>query len=131
VTGEVVAYLRGRVAQAEGRAYSPDRLVADPGHDLNKNTMHTLEITRRLQEVVAIRLPTLAAVSNKDFIGGAINREQDGQRQSGFPRRRGHLHHEWRQDRWMHDVPHSRWTRCASTKPCSGFRQPAFARHNV
>ena len=44
-----------------------DRL--DPGHDLNKNTLHTLELTRRLNEIAELGLPMLAAVSNKDFIG--------------------------------------------------------------
>ena len=48
----------------------------DPGHDLNKNTRHTLEITRRLDEIAALGLPVLAAVSNKDFIGESLDRHR-------------------------------------------------------
>ena len=33
-----------------------ERLIVDPGHDLNKNTRHSLELTRRLDEIVAIGL---------------------------------------------------------------------------
>ena len=129
VTGEVVAYLRGRVAQAEAAGIPRDRLVADPGHDLNKNTMHTLEITRRLQEVVAIGLPTLAAVSNKDFIGEAINREQ-GQRQSGSLAAAVICIMNGARIVRMHDVP-AAVDAVRLTEAVLGFRQPAFARHNV
>ena len=51
-----------------------ERLIVDPGHDLNKNTWHSLELTRRLKEIVAIGLPTLVAVSNKDRIGETLDR---------------------------------------------------------
>lgn len=43
--------------------------MIDPGHDLNKNTRHSLELTRRLPEIADLGLPLLAAVSNKDFVG--------------------------------------------------------------
>src|SRR5690606_34146953 len=43
---------------------------------LNKNTYHSLELTRRLDEIVALGLPTLAALSNKDFIGETLDRPQ-------------------------------------------------------
>ena len=78
----MVAFLRDRVERAVAAGIPPERLIVDPGHDLNKNTLHTLEITRRLEEIVAIGLPTLVAVSNKDFIGESLDREQ-GYRQNG------------------------------------------------
>lgn len=59
----------------------------DPGHDLNKNTLHTLELTRRLGEVAALGYPVLAAVSNKDFIGETLDRPQ-GERLEGSSRPR-------------------------------------------
>ena len=129
VTREVVAYLRTRVEQAEAAGIPRDRLVVDPGHDLNKNTMHTLEITRRLQEVVAIGLPTLAAVSNKDFIGEAINREQ-GNRQSGSIAAAVICIMNGARIVRMHDVP-AAVDAVRLTEAVLGFRQPAFARHNV
>ena len=42
--------------------------MLDPGHDLNKNTVHSLEVTRRLGELTTLGFPLLASVSNKDFV---------------------------------------------------------------
>lgn len=87
VVTEVVEFLRERVERAEAAGIPRERLVVDPGHDLNKNTYHSLELTRRLGEVVALGLPTLAAVSNKDFIGEAIDREQGDRLEGSFAAR--------------------------------------------
>ena len=76
VVDEVVAFLRDRVAFAEGRGVASDRIVVDPGHDLNKNTPDSLELTRRLGEVTALGYPTLVALSNKDFIGESLGRDR-------------------------------------------------------
>ncbi|WP_067816968.1 dihydropteroate synthase [Actinomadura kijaniata] len=76
VAGEVAAFLRDRVEAALGRGIPADRIIIDPGHDLNKNTYHSLELTRRLAEIAAVGYPMLAAVSNKDFIGETIDRPQ-------------------------------------------------------
>lgn len=71
VVADVRAFLASRVELAMAAGVSEDRLVIDPGHDLNKNTRHSLELTRRFAEIAALGLPTLAAVSNKDFVGEA------------------------------------------------------------
>jgi len=76
VTAEVGAFLRERVALALDRGVRPDQIIIDPGHDLNKNTNHSLELTRRLDEIAAIGYPMLAAVSNKDFIGETLDAAQ-------------------------------------------------------
>ncbi|GAA0409279.1 dihydropteroate synthase [Acrocarpospora corrugata] len=76
VTAEVVAFLRDRVAFAEQSGVAPDKIIVDPGHDLNKNTLHTLALTRRLPELAALGHPLLVALSNKDFIGETLNRPQ-------------------------------------------------------
>jgi dihydropteroate synthase len=77
VAGEVADLLRRRVDRAVELGVREDRIVVDPGHDLNKTTRQTLELTRRLDEITALGLPTLAAVSNKDFIGETLDRERD------------------------------------------------------
>jgi len=77
VTGEVLAQLRQRVDRAIEHGVPRDRIVVDPGHDLNKNTRQTLELTRRLGELRALELPLLVALSNKDFIGEALDRDRD------------------------------------------------------
>ncbi|MBB5775613.1 dihydropteroate synthase [Nonomuraea jabiensis] len=82
VVAEVAGYLRERVAYALEAGIAPDRIIIDPGHDLNKNTFHSLELTRRLEEITAIGYPTLVALSNKDFIGETLDRPQ-GERREG------------------------------------------------
>ncbi|TQL96031.1 dihydropteroate synthase [Actinoallomurus bryophytorum] len=77
VAGEVAAFLRERADAAISRGVPEDRIILDPGHDLNKNTYHSLELTRHLPEITGIGYPTLVAVSNKDFIGETLNRPQD------------------------------------------------------
>ena len=69
VVDEVKAFLAARVQTALDRGLVEDRIVLDPGHDLNKNTLHSLELTRRLPEIADLGFPVLAAVSRKDFVG--------------------------------------------------------------
>jgi dihydropteroate synthase len=82
VVAEVAEFLRERVARAQSRGVTADRIVVDPGHDLNKNTLHTLELTRRLGELASLGHPLLVALSNKDFIGESLDRER-GDRLAG------------------------------------------------
>jgi dihydropteroate synthase len=73
VVGEVADFLRRRVELAMSRGVAPSQIFVDPGHDLNKNTYHSLEITRRLTEIAALGFPTLVATSNKYFIAETLN----------------------------------------------------------
>lgn len=82
VVAEVRRFLEERVARAIEAGVPRERIVIDPGHDLDKNTLHSLELTRRLDEIAALGPPLLVAVSNKDFIGESIDREQ-GRRLAG------------------------------------------------
>ncbi|MFB4276573.1 MULTISPECIES: dihydropteroate synthase [unclassified Nonomuraea] len=82
VVSEVADFLRERVSFALKAGIAPDKIIIDPGHDLNKNTFHSLELTRRLEEITSIGYPTLVALSNKDFIGETIDRPQ-GERKEG------------------------------------------------
>ncbi len=61
--------LAGRAVAA---GVSRDRLMIDPAHDFEKTTWHSLEITRRLDEMVAAGWPVLVSLSNKDFIGETL-----------------------------------------------------------
>jgi dihydropteroate synthase len=82
VVAEVSRFLRNRIDLAVAAGIPRERIIIDPGHDLDKNTLHSLELTRRLDEIVQIGSPLLVAVSNKDFIGEAIDRPP-GERQVG------------------------------------------------
>ena len=77
VVAEVRDFLRRKIDEAIRLGVSEEQIIIDPGHDLNKNTLHSLEITRRLEHIAALGFPVLAAVSNKDFIGETLDRPKD------------------------------------------------------
>ncbi|SOD74289.1 dihydropteroate synthase [Jatrophihabitans sp. GAS493] len=68
--------LRRTVALAEratAAGVDPRRILIDPGHDFGKNTRHSLEVTRRLTEMVDTGWPVLVSLSNKDFVGESLD----------------------------------------------------------
>lgn len=72
VVSEVRESLLERAHYAESEGVAPDRIIIDPGHDLNKNTYDSLELTRRLNELNGSGYPLLVSVSNKDFIAETL-----------------------------------------------------------
>jgi len=74
---DVVADVLSRTLAAASRAVSAGvdsaRILIDPAHDFGKNTWHSLEVTRRLDELVATGWPVLVSLSNKDFVGETLN----------------------------------------------------------
>jgi dihydropteroate synthase len=66
---DTVAYAERAVAAGVAR----DSVVIDPAHDFGKNTFHSLELTRRLGEMVATGWPVLVSLSNKDFVGESLD----------------------------------------------------------
>lgn len=48
-------------------------VLIDPAHDFGKNTWHSLELTRRLDEMVATGWPVLVSLSHKDFVGETLD----------------------------------------------------------
>ena len=72
----VAAAIADTVAYAE-RAVSlgvdARSVLIDPAHDFGKNTWHSLEITRRLDEMTATGWPVLVSLSNKDFVGETLD----------------------------------------------------------
>jgi dihydropteroate synthase len=129
VVTEVAEFLREKVAVAVAGGIPRDRLIVDPGHDLNKNTRHSLELTRRLDEIVAIGLPTLAAVSNKDFIGESIDREQGRRLEGSLAAAVACILKGARIVR-MHDVP-ATVAAVRMTEAILGMREPAWEKHNL
>ena len=129
VTADVVQFLRDRIARAVAAGVPLERLIVDPGYDLNKNTCHSLELSRRLDEIVAIGLPTLIAVSNKDFIGETLGRERDERLNGSLAAAVICIVKGARIVR-MHDVP-ATVDAVRMTEAVLGFRQPAYLRHNM
>ncbi len=73
VVADVIATVRRLAERAVAAGVRTDGIVVDPTHDFGKNTWHSLELTRRLDELVATGWPVLLAVSNKDFIGESLD----------------------------------------------------------
>jgi dihydropteroate synthase len=129
VVTEVKRFLADRVDYAVGQGVAENRIVLDPGHDLNKNTRHSLELTRRLTEIADLGLPLLAAVSNKDFVGEAAGLARPDRTPASIAAATACALGGARILR-MHDVPAAvaaaRMTECIL-----GIREPAQLRHNL
>jgi dihydropteroate synthase len=78
---DVVTAARQRCADlvrvAVDRGVAPDQLMVDPGYDMGKTTMQSLALLRHLDEVAALGHPVLVALSNKDFVGEAVDLAPD------------------------------------------------------
>lgn len=129
VTVSVVDFLRERVDRALAAGIPESRIIVDPGHDLNKNTVHTLELTRRLPEVVALGYPVLAAVSNKDFVGESLGRPRGGRLPGSLAAATVSAMLGARIVR-MHDVVES-VDAMRMVEAVLGWRDPVEARHNT
>jgi dihydropteroate synthase len=69
VVADVCAFLGEKVQEAMARGVDRDQIVLDPGLDFAKTPAQTIEVLRRIDEVVALGHPVLVAISRKDFIG--------------------------------------------------------------
>ncbi|GAA4521944.1 dihydropteroate synthase [Brachybacterium paraconglomeratum] len=72
VVSEVRDFLAARRVRALEAGVPRERIVLDPGPDLNKNTLQTLEMLRGFEQYAALGMPLLAALSRKDFVGEAL-----------------------------------------------------------
>lgn len=129
VAAEVVGFLARRIDLAVAHGVPLDRLVVDPGHDLNKTTRHTLEITRRLGEVAALGHPILAAVSNKDFVGESLGRAKPDRLAGSLAAATVSVMFGARIIR-MHDV-RAAVDAAHMVEAIMGWREPAFEVHNL
>ncbi|QEO10779.1 dihydropteroate synthase [Protaetiibacter larvae] len=129
VVDTVVSHLRDRIERAIAAGIPVERLIVDPGHDLNKNTLHSLELTRRLGEVASLGLPVLVALSNKDFVGESIDRPQYERLEGSLAAAVVSIVNGARIVR-VHDV---RATVAAvrMTEAILGWREPAWLKHNM
>lgn len=129
VVAEVRRFLEERIEAALAAGVPRERIVIDPGHDLDKNTLHTLELTRRLDELAAIGLPLLAAVSNKDFVGESTGRPQ-GERLAGSIAAMASCVERGARIVRMHDV-RSAVDAARMTEAVLGLRTPERMEHNM
>ncbi len=73
VMADVLDQVQRLARHALAAGVQHDRIVIDAAHDFGKNTWHSLEITRRLDEMTLTGYPVLVSLSNKDFVGETLN----------------------------------------------------------
>ncbi|RZU61065.1 dihydropteroate synthase [Zhihengliuella halotolerans] len=129
VVGEVADFLRRRIDVALDAGIAPEKIIIDPGHDLNKNTLHTLEITRRFTEIASLGYPALAAVSNKDFIGETLDLPKQ-ERTAGSLAAASMCALNGARIVRMHHVAESVQA-MRLIEATMGWREPAYLRHNM
>ena len=129
ITSEIKNFLMERAQDAVDSGVPENKIILDPGHDLNKNTFHSLELTRRLTEIADIGLPLLAAVSNKDFVGEATGLSKADRLAPTIAAATACMLSGARILR-MHDVAHA-VAAAHMVEAILGFRRPASPRHNL
>ncbi|MEU1729740.1 dihydropteroate synthase [Streptosporangium sp. NPDC020145] len=83
VVADVVEHTVGLAERAAAAGVARESILIDPAHDFGKNTRHSLEISRRLGEMVGTGWPVLVAVSNKDFVGETLGGLPVNERHAG------------------------------------------------
>ena len=75
VVGDVLAFLRERVAFALDCGIEVERIMVDPGIGFGKTPGDNLKLLKHLPELQVLGLPVLTGVSRKAFIGGITGGE--------------------------------------------------------
>lgn len=129
VVGDVARFLRERRDVALERGVPASRIVLDPGHDLNKSTRHSLELTRRIAEVAELGSPLLVALSNKDFVAETLDRPRSGRLAGSLAAAVYCVLHGARVVR-AHNVRET-VDALRMVEAILGWRQPAYELHNT
>ena len=129
VVQEVTGYLRRKIDYALSLGIGEDKIIIDPGHDLNKNTRHTLALTAGFEAIAALGYPSLAAVSNKDFIGETLDLPKT-QRTAGSMAAAAMCIMNGARIIRMHNIPESLST-VRMLEAAMGWREPAYLAHNM
>jgi len=129
VVADVISTVTRAAEAAVEQGVRPDGILVDPTHDFGKNTRHSLELTRRLDELVATGWPVLVALSRKDFIGETLDLPPDERLEGTLAATAISAWHGARVFR-AHDVRATRRTLdlVASVR---GVRPPAVARRGL
>lgn len=74
VVREIIQFLRERIAFAEERGISREKIIIDPGIGFGKRPEHNTEILKRLSELKELERPILLGTSRKSFLGALTRR---------------------------------------------------------
>lgn len=83
VTADAIARTTELAERAVALGVPSEAVLIDPAHDFNKNTHHSLQLTRELDRMVATGWPVLVSLSNKDFVGETLGGLPVDQRLTG------------------------------------------------
>ena len=128
VMADVVATVTGLVDRALAAGVRVDGILVDAAHDFGKNTYHSLEVTRRLDELVATGWPVLVAVEKGVPRRGA--RRGQGRPAGGHPG--GHRDRRLARGTvfWAHQVAATRRV-LDTVGAIRGTRAPAVSRRGL
>lgn len=129
VVNDIRQYLVQKVQIALDAGIAPEKIIVDPGHDLNKNTRHTLDLTAGFQAFADLGYPALAAVSNKDFIGETLDLPKS-ERMVGSMVAATICAMNGARILRMHNIPESVQT-VRLIEAAQGWREPAYQIHNM
>lgn len=130
VMADVLERTLGLAQRAAALGVPGGSILIDPGHDFGKNTRHSLEVTRRLPEMVATGWPVLVSLSRKDFVGETLDIPAPAERLTGTLAATSIA--AWLGARVfrVHDVAATRQT-LAMVDAIAGTRQPAVSRRGL
>lgn len=83
ILAEINAYFDAVVARALDAGVKRERLLLDPGFGFGKSAAHNLTLLKHLEAFTMHRLPLLAGLSRKSFIGATTGRKDTGDRLAG------------------------------------------------
>ncbi len=74
VVADVLEFMDDRLAVLADAGVSRQQVILDPGPDFSKTPAQTVDVLRRLGQLLEYRRPVLLPVSRKDFIGAITGR---------------------------------------------------------
>lgn len=74
VVADAIEFMDDRFARLEAAGVTRQQVIVDPGPDFAKTPAQTVEVLRRIDQLLAYGRPVLFPVSRKDFIGAITGR---------------------------------------------------------
>ena len=73
LTGEIIGFLRDRMAAAIAAGIDADKIIIDPGIGFAKTGEQSLELLRNIKRFTVLNAPILIGTSRKSFIGKILD----------------------------------------------------------
>jgi dihydropteroate synthase len=80
LTGEIMVFLKARIAAAIASGIAPDLIMVDPGIGFAKTAEQSLQLLQELAVFKSLNCPILVGTSRKSFIGKILNQADPSKR---------------------------------------------------